>query len=101
MTLWADLFRKRGREDDLDREISFHIEQLTQANLANGMTTAEARRQAMVAFGGHEQAKQRLRDVHTSALLESARFNLRAAIRFVRRSPSFSAAVILILAIGI
>src|SRR5437868_7227907 len=91
----------QNRDHDLDREIAFHVEELTQANIAQGMHGEEARRQAILAFGGHEQIKQSLREVHSSALLESIIFNLKAAIRFMRRSPSFSATVIFILAIGI
>lgn len=94
-----DPFRKR--DQDIDREIAFHIEALTQENLANGMIPVEARRQAMIAFGGREQTRQQLRDVRSSAFLEAVRFNLKAAVRFVRRAPSFSIAVILILAVAI
>lgn len=92
---------RAGRDGELDREIAFHIEELTQANLAQGMTQEEARRRAILEFGGREQVKQELREIHTSMFLESAMFHLRAAMRFLRRSPSFSASVILILAIGI
>ncbi len=101
MASWRELLRTRRLDEDMDREIAFHIEELTQANLAKGMTPIEARRQAMIAFGGREQVKQCLRDVHSSQFLESVAFNLKAAVRFVRRAPSFSAAVILILAVGI
>jgi len=90
-----------GRDEELDREIAFHIDEMTRANVAGGMSPEEARRQAQLEFGGREQVKQEMREVHTSQAMESARFNLRAALRFLRRSPSFSAAVILILAIGI
>ena len=65
------------------------------------MTADEAQRLALLEFGGREQIKQELREVHTSRFLESLSFNLRAALRFMRRSPSFSAAVILTLALGI
>ena len=91
----------RHRDQDLDREIAFHIEALTQENVANGMTPTEARRQAIIAFGGREQTRQQLREVHSSALVESLRFNLKAAIRFVRHAPSFSIAVIVILGVAI
>ena len=89
------------KDKDLDRELAFHIDILTEANIAKGMTPSEARRQAMIAFGGQEQTKQTLREVHSSRLFESLAFNLKAAVRFMRRSPSFAAAIILILAFGI
>jgi putative ABC transport system permease protein len=101
MTPWKNLFRARRRDHDLDREIAFHIDELTQANITKGMPDEEARRQAMIAFGGREQTRQTTREVHSSPILEAVSFNLKAAVRFMRRAPSFSAVVILILAIGI
>jgi putative ABC transport system permease protein len=101
MAPWKNPFRKNRREEVMDREIAFHIDELTKTNLSKGMSAEEARRQALIAFGGREQIKQQLREVNTSALLNSIAFNLKSAIRFLRRSPSFSVAVILILAVGI
>src|SRR5579871_1777884 len=101
MAHWKNLFRRGERDKALDREIAFHIEELTQANLDKGMSPAEARRQAAIAFGGREQVKQQLREVHSSALVNGLIFNLKSAMRFVRQAPSFSAAIILILALGI
>ena len=65
------------------------------------MGPAEARRRALLEFGGQEQAKQQVREVHVSAVAEAMRANLRAAWRFIRRSPSFAAALVLTLALGI
>jgi hypothetical protein len=101
MTAWKNPFGGRGRDEALDREIAYHIEALTQAKVRNGMSADEGRHQALIAFGGAEQVKQQLREVHTSVFLNSMAFNLKSAMRFLRRSPSFSAAVILILAVGI
>ena len=58
-------------------------------------------RRALLEFGGQEQVKQQVREVHVSVLVEGLRANLRAAWRFIRRSPSFAAAVVLTLALGI
>jgi len=93
--------KAKPTEASFDREIAFHLETLIEANLAQGMTPKEARRQAILEFGGREQITQQLREVHTSRLREAVRANSRAALRFIRRSPSFSATVILTLALGI
>jgi predicted permease len=97
----AGWFGKSRRNEEFDRELAFHIEALVRENIAKGMTPLEARRQAIIVFGGREQTNQAVRDVHSWRLLESVSFNLKAAFRFIRRAPSFSAAVILILAVGI
>src|ERR1700722_10669840 len=101
MAWWKKVFRTHAPEEDLDREVAFHIEELTQTNICKGMNPVEARRQAVLEFGGREQVKQELRDLHSSAFLEGVSFNLSAAMRFIQRSPSFAAAVMLTLALGI
>jgi putative ABC transport system permease protein len=95
------MFRKRRPESEYDREIAYHIDELTQAGIAEGLTRTEARRRALIEFGGREQVKQEIRETHTSAFAAGIAFNLRAAMRFLRRSPSFAAAVILTLGLGI
>lgn len=94
-------FRRAARDADFDRETLFHVEQLVEANLARGMTSEEARRQALVEFGGREQIKEELRDVHRIPLLEAIAANLRYALRTMHKAPAFSATVILTLALGI
>ena len=94
-------YRKPGADEAVDQEISFHIAELIEAYVSQGMAPEEARRRAMVEFGGHEQVKQQVREVHVSPSVESLLFNLKSAIRFLRKSPSFSIAVILTLALGV
>jgi hypothetical protein len=59
----------RNRDESLNREIAFHIAEQTEANIARGMSPDEARRQALLDFGGREQVNQSMREVHLSALL--------------------------------
>jgi ABC-type antimicrobial peptide transport system permease subunit len=49
-------------DGELETEIASHIELATEENIRRGMTEQEARRQALVRFGGMEQAKQQQRD---------------------------------------
>ena len=94
-------FSRDRRESEFDRELEFHIVEVTRENLARGLPDEEARRQAMLEFGGKEQVAQELRDVHGIASLERTRMNLKAGLRLMRRAPGFSAAVVLTLALGI
>src|SRR5438094_2571116 len=101
MEWWKSLFRKRALDAQLDSELRFHIEELTEANVAAGLTPEEARRRAVLGFGGWEQIKEELRDVHRVSIIESTLANLKSAFRFIRKSPSFSITVIVTLALGI
>jgi putative ABC transport system permease protein len=98
---WKSLFRKRALDAQLDTELRFHIEKLTNDYIAEGMVPQEARRKAALEFGGREQIKEELRDVHRVSFVETAITNLKSAFRFIRKSPSFSLAVILTLTLGI
>src|SRR5262249_29793589 len=77
------------------------IEKLTEENMAKGMTPQEARRRAILEFGGREQLKEELRDVYRIRFVDAALTNLKSAVRFVQKSPTFSAIVILTLALAI
>jgi putative ABC transport system permease protein len=101
MSWWKDLFRKRALDTKFDSEVRFHIEELIDANIAAGMPPEEARRGALLEFGGREQVKEELRDVHRLPVLETAAAHFKSAFRFIRKSPSFSLTVILTLALGI
>jgi putative ABC transport system permease protein len=101
MPWWKSLFPKRSRETQLDAELRFHIDEMTEANIAAGLAPEEARRQAMIEFGGREQIKEELRDVHRLAIVDNALAHVKSALRFMRKSPSFSLAVVLTLALGI
>src|SRR5229473_3054515 len=101
MFWWKSLFRKGVLDAQLDTELRFHIEKLVNDYIAEGMGPEEARRQAVLEFGGREQIKEELRDVHRVSVIETAMANVKSAFRFIRKSPSFSLAVILTLALGI
>lgn len=92
---------ERDFEAQLDDELKFHIEKLAEEKIAAGVSPAEARRQAVLKFGGVEQFKEELRYVHRSRFFESLRSNLRGAIRRAWNAPSFSFTIIATLALGI
>src|SRR5690349_2113058 len=101
MPSWRFPFRKRPLDPQYEAELCFHIEKLTDENIAAGMTPEEARRRAVLEFGGAEQIKEELRDVQRMPVLETTLKNFQWALRFIRKSPSFSIVVILTLALGI
>jgi putative ABC transport system permease protein len=90
MFRWKSLFRKRALDAQLDTELRFHIDELTEDNIAAGMAPEKARRQAILEFGGREQVQEELRDVYRISVIEAVFENLKSAFRFIRKSPSFS-----------
>lgn len=99
--LWVrGLFRRRAVEREMDDEIRNHIESQTAANVACGMTPDDARRAALVAFGGVERIKDENRDARRLSLIDSVA-QLRLAARSLRRAPTFSVAAIVTIALAV
>ncbi len=97
----AALFRRRRLEDDLDAELRSHLEMAVERNLREGMTAADARREARRSFGGVEQTKENYRDQRGLPMIETTLQDLRFGFRMLRRSPGFSALAIFCLTLGI
>lgn len=95
------LLRRRVLEDRLDEEIRFHVEQQIEKNRRAGMSPEEARRQALIRFGGVEQMRERTRDEFRAGPIEHLARDIRYGLRSLRRHPGFSAMAVLSLAIGI
>jgi predicted permease len=96
-----NLLRHPHLERELDAELSSHLQLHIDDNLRAGMTPAEARRQALLRLGGLEQTKERFRAQRTLPSLESLFHDLRYAARLLRKTPAFTAVVILSLSLGI
>jgi predicted permease len=85
----------------MDQELRFHLEMEIEGNLRRGMSLAEARREAMVSFGGVEKFKEECRDVRSAPLVESILKDVRYGLRILFRNPGFSAIAVLTLGLGI
>ena len=94
-------FRRRRLEDDLDEELRSHLEMAAETNLRKGMSSEDARDEALRSFGGVEQTKELYRDQRGLPLIETTFQDLRFGLRMLRRSPGFSILAILCLTLAI
>src|ERR1700687_1814828 len=92
---------KSEHDERLRQEIEEHIALQTEDNLRAGLSPLEARRQAMLKFGGVEAMKQDYRAVRGLPLIENLLGDLRNAALTISRMPGLAAVIILSLAIGI
>jgi hypothetical protein len=97
----ASLFHRRELEDRLSEEIQFHVDQQIAENLRTGLSPDDARRQALIRFGGVERVREQTRDEFRAAPLEHLARDVRYGLRSLRRNPGFTAMAVLSLAIGI
>ena len=98
--LRAMIFRRR-EERELDEELDFHLEAITEENLRRGMSPEEARRNAVLTIGGVEQVKEEVRDARGTRPLEDLGRDIRFALRRLVRERAFSIPTVATIALGI
>ena len=101
MTWWSRLWRRNKLEQDLSRELQFHIAERVSALKSKGLSEEEARRQVRQEFGGVEQVKEECREARGTRWLEDLFRDFRFGTRMLLRQPLFTITAVLTLGLVI
>src|SRR5438477_980743 len=99
--LVAGFRRLREEERDMRDEMQFHIDAHAAKLMQSGMSPADARRRALVAFGGGQRCTEEARDQLRSLPIETIARDTRTALRGLRAHPGFALSTIATIGLGI
>ena len=94
-TRLSSLFLRSRMEGELDRELAFHIDMLTEQNLRAGMSPVEARTMALRQFGRLDGVKEAVREAWLARAAETLTQDIRYGLRNIRRNRGFAFVIVL------
>ena len=90
-----------SHDDEIDKELRFHIDSRIDDLVGSGVPLDQARRQARLEFGGLMQTKEAVRDLGVWLIVNGLLQDCRLAFRTLRATPVVTFVAVLSLALGI
>lgn len=98
---WLRLFRRSSLDARRAREMQAHLDLQIEEYIADGVSPAEARREALRRFGNPRALREEMDSAEGMALIDGVVRDGHYAVRILRKSPAFTIAAVLTLGIAI